>query len=122
MSALLDVILPVFLVIAAGWLATKRGIMTGDSVDMLMRFAQSIAVPVLLAQSIGRLDLGANYDLGLFISFYSGAFAGFGLGFMGARLLGRPATDAVAIGFAAMFSNSLLLGCRSPNAPMAPRR
>ncbi|OHC42888.1 MAG: malonate transporter [Rhodobacteraceae bacterium GWE1_64_9] len=110
MSALLDVILPVFLVIAAGWLATKRGIMTGDSVDMLMRFAQSIAVPVLLAQSIGRLDLGANYDLGLFISFYSGAFAGFGLGFVGARLLGRPATDAVAIGFAAMFSNSLLLG------------
>ncbi len=110
MTALLDVILPVFLVIAAGWLAAKRGIVTEESVDALMRFAQGIAVPVLLAQSIGRLDLGASYDVGLFVSFYAGAFAGFGLGFLDARLLGRPTTDAVAIGFAAMFSNSLLLG------------
>lgn len=110
MNAAFDVILPVFLVIAGGWLAAKRGLMTDDMVDSLMRFAQGVAVPVLLAQSIGKLDLGANYDAGLFLSFYIGAFACFGLGILGARLLGRPATDAVAIGFAAMFSNSLLLG------------
>ncbi|SEM95269.1 hypothetical protein SAMN04488103_102538 [Gemmobacter aquatilis] len=110
MSALLDVILPVFLVIGAGWLAAHRQIISAEGVDSLMRFAQSIAVPVLLAQSIGKLNLGASYDPALFISFYAGAFSGFGLGFLGARLLGRPATDAVAIGFAAMFSNSLLLG------------
>ena len=110
MNAAFDVILPVFLVIAGGWLAAKRGLMTDDMVDSLMRFAQGVAVPVLLAQSIGKLDLGANYDAGLFLSFYIGAFACFGLGILGARLLRRPATDAVAIGFAAMFSNSLLLG------------
>jgi len=110
MNAALDVILPVFLVIAGGWLAAWRGIISETAIDGLMRFAQGIAVPVLLAQSIGKLDLGASYDPGLFISFYSGALSGFGLGFLGARLMGRPATDAVAIGFAAMFSNSLLLG------------
>lgn len=110
MSALLDVILPVFLVIGAGWVAAWRGLVSDESVDVLMRFAQGIAVPMLLALSIGRLDLGANYDAGLFLSFYIAAFAGFGLGFGGALLLGRPLTDAVAIGFAAMFSNSLLLG------------
>jgi predicted permease len=110
MTVAFDVILPVFLVIAAGWFAAQRGLMTDTMVDSLMRFAQGIAVPVLLAQSIGRLDLGASYDMGLFISFYAGALASFGLAILGARLLGRPGQDAVAIGFAAMFSNSLLLG------------
>jgi predicted permease len=110
MTVAFDVILPVFLVIAAGWFAAQRGLMTDNMVDSLMRFAQGIAVPVLLAQSIGRLDLGASYDMGLFISFYAGALASFVLAILGARLLGRPGQDAVAIGFAAMFSNSLLLG------------
>ena len=110
MTAALTVILPVFLVIAGGWLAARARLLTAEMIDGLMRFAQGVAVPVLLAQSIGKLDLAASFDARLFASFYTGAFAGFGLGFLGARLLGRPATDAVAIGFAAMFSNSLLLG------------
>ena len=110
MTAALTVILPVFLVIASGWLAARARLLTAEMIDGLMRFAQGVAVPVLLAQSIGKLDLAASFDARLFASFYTGAFAGFGLGFLGARLLGRPATDAVAIGFAAMFSNSLLLG------------
>lgn len=110
MNALLDVIMPVFLVIGGGWIAARTGLLSDAAVDALMRFAQSIAVPVLLFLSISRLDLVAAYDPALFASFYAGAFAGFGLGFLGARLLGRPAIDAVAIGFACMFSNSLLLG------------
>ncbi|GHC15124.1 MULTISPECIES: AEC family transporter [Gemmobacter] len=110
MSALLDVIMPVFLVIGGGWLAARAKLFSDAAVDGLMRFAQTFAVPVLLFLSISRLDLSAAYDIGLFISFYAGAFAAFGLGILGARLLGRPGTDAVAIGFACLFSNSLLLG------------
>ncbi|MEH7829101.1 AEC family transporter [Gemmobacter denitrificans] len=110
MSALIDVILPVFLVIGAGWLAARLGLISDAAVDGLMRFAQGFAVPALLFQSIARLDLSANLDVGLFASFYIGAFTAFGLGILGARLLGRPGVDAVAIGFACLFSNSLLLG------------
>ena len=77
-----------------------------------MRFAQNFAVPLLLFRSIARLDLSAAYDAGLMISFYTGAFAGFGLCFARRALAVPPApcTDAVAIGFAGLFSNSLLLG------------
>lgn len=110
MTALLDVILPVFMVIGMGYAAARSGLFTESAVDGLMRFAQTFAVPVLLFLSISRLDLAAAYDPGLFLSFYIGAFAGFGLGFLGARAMGRPATDAVAIGFCGLFSNSLLLG------------
>jgi len=111
MTALIDVILPVFLVIGFGYVAAWRGLFTESAVDGVMRFAQTFAVPVLLFRSIAKLDLGASYDPGLMISFYTGAFTAFGLGLAGARwLFGRPGPDAVAIGFCALFSNSLLLG------------
>ena len=111
MQALVEVILPVFLVIGAGYLAAWRGLMGPEAVDGLMKFAQGFAVPALLFASIARLDLAANYDFGLMVSFYAGAFAGFFLGFLGARFLfSRPPEDAVAIGFCGLFSNSLLLG------------
>ncbi|MBY0350909.1 AEC family transporter [Tabrizicola sp.] len=111
MSALLDVILPVFLVIGFGYAAVKANLLSEPAIDGLMRFAQNFAVPCLLFRSIAHLDLSAAYDLGLMTSFYAGAFAGFFVSFFGAMLIfGRPMPDAVAIGFAGLFSNSLLLG------------
>lgn len=111
MTALIDVILPVFLVLGFGYVVTWRGMMPEAAVDGVMRFAQNFAVPVLLARSIGRLDLGASYDPGLMISFYTGALISFAIGITAARrVFRRTGPDAVAIGFACLFSNSLLLG------------
>lgn len=111
MSALLDVILPVFLVIGFGWIAAWRGWFSDSAVDGLMRFAQGFALPCVLFLGVAQLDLSSAYSPALMLSFYSGAFSGFALCFVAARwLFRRPLTDAVAIGFAGMFSNSLLLG------------
>lgn len=111
MSALFDVIMPVFLVIGFGYAMARAGLFTESAVDGVMRFAQNFAVPVLLFRSIATLDLSAAYDWGLMLSFYIGAFTAFGAGFAGARIIfRRPLTDSVAIGFACLFSNSLLLG------------
>ncbi|WP_149589173.1 AEC family transporter [Tabrizicola flagellatus] len=111
MSALLDVILPVFLVIGFGYAAVRAGLLAETAIDGLMRFAQNFAVPCLLFRSIAHLDLSAAYDPGLMVSFYAGAFAGFFACFAGAMLIfHRAMPDAVSIGFAGLFSNSLLLG------------
>lgn len=111
MTALLDVILPVFLVIGFGYAATRGGLFSETAVDGLMRFAQTFAVPCLLFRSIATLDLREAYDLRLLGAFFIGAFASFAAGFAAARLIfRRPVTDAVAIGFVSFFSNSLLLG------------
>lgn len=111
MQALLDVILPVFLVVAAGYLAAWRGWISANGVDGLMKFAQGIAIPVLLFMALTRLDLGAVFDWRLLLSFYAGAVSGFVAGLIGARFLfGREWEDAVAVGFVGMFSNSVLLG------------
>ncbi|NJM83350.1 MAG: AEC family transporter [Tabrizicola sp.] len=111
MSALIDVILPVFLIIGFGYAAARAGLFSDGAVDGVMRFAQNFAVPCLLFRSIARLDLAAAYDPGLLISFYAGAFLAFGTGFFAAiRVFRRPLSDAVAIGFTCLFSNSVLLG------------
>ncbi len=111
MTALLDVILPVFLIIGAGYAFARFGLFNEPAVDGVMRYAQNFAAPCLLFWSIAKLDLGAAYNPGLLVSFYAGAFAGFSAGFFGARhVFKRPLTDSVAIGFACLFSNSLLLG------------
>lgn len=111
MQALLDVILPVFLVIGAGYLAVWRGYFSQAGVDGLMRFTQNFAIPCLLFAAISTLDLGAEFDWRLLLSFYTGATAGFLAGILGARLIfNRPWPDCVAIGFCCLFSNSVLLG------------
>jgi len=111
MSALIEVILPVFLLIGFGYAAARTGLFSDHAVDGLMRFAQNFALPCLLFRSIAKLDLSAAYDLGLMASFYLGAFAAFGFGLAAALwIFRRPLTDAIAIGFACFFSNSLLLG------------
>lgn len=111
MSILLSVVLPVFLVIGAGFAAARRGLIPEAGIDGLMRFAQGFAIPCLLFRAIATLDLGASFDPAVVATFYAGSFACFLLGTAGARwLFGRDWEDSVAIGFCALFSNSLLLG------------
>ncbi len=111
MAALANVILPVFLVIGFGYLAVWRKWFSEQSLEGLLHFTQNFAVPCLLFSAIATLDLNANFDAPILIAFYSGAISGFLLGLLGARYLFRRSwADAVAIGFACLFSNTVLLG------------
>lgn len=111
MEALLEVILPVFVVIGAGYVAVWTGYFSDKAVETLTLFSQRFAIPVLLFQAISSLDLSASMSPALLFSFYTGATAGFLAGLFGARLIfGRPWEDSVAIGFIGLFSNSVLLG------------
>ena len=111
LQSLIDVILPVFLVVAAGYVATQRGFFGQTQIDGLMKFTQSFAIPCLLFRAIANLDLSDSFDTKLLISFYTGAGICFCLGIIGARVLfKRDWEDSVAIGFCCLFSNSVLLG------------
>ncbi len=108
---ILLVVLPVFLVIGAGYLATRSGLFSSSAVDGLMVFTQSFAIPCLLFRALIDLDLGRVFDPRLLVSFYAGALVCFALGTFGARrLFHRRPGEAVAVGFCALFSNSVLLG------------
>lgn len=111
LQSLINVILPVFLVIGAGYTATRTGYFKDIYVDGLMKFTQGFAIPCLLFLAIAHLDLSASFNPRLLISFYGAAALCFAAGLIGARLIfGRDWEDCVAIGFCCLFSNSVLLG------------
>ena len=111
MSALLDVIIPVFLIIGFGYCTVWTKLFSTDTIDGLMKFTQNFAIPVLLFDAIAKVDLVSVFDLDLFLSFYIGATAGFILGFLGSHyLFNRPLEDSVIIGFCCLFSNTVMLG------------
>lgn len=111
MTALLEVILPVFLVLGFGYAAVWRGWFPADGADHVMRFTQGFAIPCLLFRAISTLDLGANFDPALLTSYYGVAAFCFCLSALGARhLFKRDWEDAIVIGFCCLFANSVLLG------------
>ena len=111
MQALIDVILPVFLVIGFGYAAVWKGLFSESGVDGLMVFTQNFAIPCLLFSAIAQLDIVANFEPRLLASYYLGAFGSFTVGMIGARtIFKRSWRDAVAIGFVCLFSNTVLLG------------
>ncbi|MCH1413194.1 MAG: AEC family transporter, partial [Rhodobacteraceae bacterium] len=87
MSALLDVIIPVFLIIGFGYCTVWARLFSIDTIDGLMKFSQNFAIPVLLFNAIAKVDLVNIFDLKLFFSFYIGATAGFLIGFLGSHYL-----------------------------------
>lgn len=111
MLAILQVVAPVFAVVAAGYAARRLALISDAAIDGTMAFAVRFAVPALLFTAVARLDLGAAFDRGLLISFYAGAVLCFALTILLARTVWRRRPgEAVAIGFCALFSNSLMLG------------
>ncbi|MEM7752472.1 MAG: AEC family transporter [Pseudomonadota bacterium] len=111
MQALFDIILPVFVVIGFGYLVSWRGLFSEAAVDGLVKFTQTFAIPCLLFRAISQIDLGASVSAPLILSYYTGAFTCFAAGYLGARVFfDRSPVDAVAIGFACLFSNTVLLG------------
>ncbi len=111
MQALLDIILPVFMVIGFGYFVTWKGMIDDTAIDALVKFTQNFAIPCLLFRAISQIDLGASVSLPLIFSYYLGAFASFFAGYAGARIFfKRSPVDAVAIAFCCLFSNTVLLG------------
>lgn len=111
MQALIDVILPVFMIVGFGYTLVWRNFLSDGAIDGIMKFAQQVAVPCLLFNALAHIDLSSGFDPKLLLSFYTGAAVCFTVGLLGARhLFGRSWEDSVAIGFCALFSNSVLLG------------
>ena len=111
MGELITVIAPVFLITAFGYVATKRQLISHAQIDGLVLFTQKFAIPCLLFYAIANLELGQYFAPKLLLSYYVPAVAMFFLGMIGARVIfKRPLSDSVAIGFACLFSNSVLLG------------
>lgn len=111
MLDILEIVVPVFLILGAGYVSVRLKYLNGDIADNLNAFAVRIAVPVLLFNSISRIDLTRAIHVEMLASFYTGAVFCFVCMIALARIVWkRNPGEAVAVGFCALFSNTVLLG------------
>lgn len=104
-------ILPVFLVLGAGYLLGRMQYLPESVADSLNAYAVKFAVPVLLFMAMYRLNLAQAFHFGMLVSFYAGAVFCFVSGIVLSRLIwGRRPGESVAVGFCAVFSNTVLIG------------
>lgn len=108
---LVHIILPVFLVLATGYTMVRVKFFSPVAIDALMIFAQRFALPCLLFSAIAKIEFSQDFDWHLLLAYYTGGTVCFIAGILGAYcVLKRTLQQSVAIGFAALFGNSLLLG------------
>ena len=108
---ILNIVAPVFILIAAGYAAASKGLFGNEPVDHLMKFATSFAIPCLLFRATSTIDLQVVIDWRMLLSYYGAAIASFAVTFfIVRRVFHRRPGEAVGVAFGALFSNLVLLG------------
>lgn len=111
MFEIANIVLPVFLVVFAGYLASRAAIMNDEQIDALMRFTIYIAAPAFLFHAVATLDFSKALDPSLLGAYYVPVIAILLFGtFAGQRFFGQRPGEAVASAFTATFANTLFLG------------
>ncbi|HEX6268340.1 MAG TPA: AEC family transporter [Burkholderiales bacterium] len=104
-------ILPVFGLLAFGYVATFTRVFGEAAATALASFVFYFAIPVLLFRSMATTTLPDDIAWGYLGAFYGGTAIAFGLGFTVARTTFEgPFERHAIIGFGAAFGNSVLLG------------
>lgn len=111
MLSVLLTILPVFLILGAGYLVGRLNYLPQSVSDGLNAYALKLGVPVLLFMAMYRLDFSTAFNPAMLVSFYTGAITCFVTGIVLARIIWkRRPGESVAVGFCAVFSNTVLIG------------
>lgn len=110
MLAVLQIVLPVFLVVGLGYAAAAFKLFPDTAIDGLLLFVIRFATPCLLFTAMYGVALDRAFDVRLLFSYYGPAVACFVAALLFARGVGRRPGEAVAIAFVALFSNTLLIG------------
>jgi malonate transporter and related proteins len=99
------------MVLGSGYLSVRLGWLKPELSDNLNAFAVRLAIPVLLFRAMYGLDFGKAFYPPMLVGFYCGAVSAFVIAIALSRIVwGRRPGEAVAVGFTAMFSNTVLLG------------
>jgi malonate transporter and related proteins len=111
MLAIVNVIIPVFGIIGLGYFAVRFRLYPAEGVRGLVAFVNNFATPCLLFQAMLTSDFGAAFNPTIIVPFFVGSLFSFVAGAVIAIRFFRDKPGAgVASGFAAMFTNTVLIG------------
>lgn len=111
MISIINVVAPIFALIAVGYLAVRLKFFPQRGVNSLVMFVNNFATPCLLFESMLTSDFRSVFNPSIIVPFYVGALFSLAVGtLLARRFFNNGIEDAVSSGFAAMFTNTLLVG------------
>lgn len=111
MLSILALTIPVYAAIAAGYLATKRGLFTQDDMRVLSKFAVNLALPALLFLAVATRPIGQVVNVTYMAAYALGSLAALVIGvFYGRRIERTSKTAAAFYGMAVSCPNSGIIG------------
>lgn len=111
MLQVLNVVGPVFVLIGIGYAAVRTGLYPASGVQGLIAFVNTFAAPCLLFRAMLEVDFAAAFDLSIIVPFYLASVVTMVVSaILARRLFSRRPGESVAVGFAAGFANTLLVG------------
>ncbi|MBM3548415.1 MAG: AEC family transporter [Alphaproteobacteria bacterium] len=111
MIDLLEIVLPIFAVVLAGWLVGRFEIIKGDRINGLADFTFFIAIPALMFRSVVRNIHWETFDPGVLIAYFGSGLGIYALAMaIGLRVFRIRLEEAAMLGLACTFGNSVQLG------------
>jgi len=111
MFAVFNVVIPVFSIIAVGYLAVRLRLYPADGVKGLVAFVNNFATPCLLFDAMLTSDFSSTFNPAVIVPFYIGSLTSLLLGsIIAVRWFKARPGEGVASGFSAMFTNTVLIG------------
>ncbi len=111
MTNVLEAIFPILIITGAGYFLALRNILSPSDTDGLSRFVFSVALPMLLFDSLTSSRFPDSFSWTFFIAFYAVAYLVFGLGVLAGRSWFHlvPGEQAI-LGLGSSYSNLVLVG------------
>ena len=111
MLAIVDIIVPIFGIVALGYAATFTPVFDGGSARALSRFVFFFAIPAMLFQKVATTEPAAGNAWSLLATFYGANLVIYAVGGLTARFaFARAWDEAALLGFAACYGNTVLVG------------
>lgn len=106
-----EVIIPIFILLALGYLAVKLNLLAKAQVDVIGSFVIKIALPALMFQSLATKDIEEIWLPDFFLVFAIAAYICYGLGFyLSIQYFKQRMSQASILALGASMSNTGLLG------------
>ncbi len=111
MLQILNVVTPVFAIIALGYLAVRFRLFPQEGTKALVAFVNNFATPCLLCEAMLTSDFSKTFNWAIIVPFYIGALVLLVSGGLIARnIFGQRPGESVATGFSATYTNTVLIG------------
>jgi len=103
-------LIPIFIVIAFGYAATRAGVFTLEGLTALGRFVISIALPALIFRALSEKSLGEVFIPSYLFGYGAATLLCFFTGLVFSRLVGQNLRGAAVSAIGQTFSNSAFIG------------